>query len=87
MIKFAAKGGKMRTTLDIDKDLLAAAVEATGEETESGAVNEVLREYLRWKNIQDIRSMAGRSMVRDTTAAQSELDKARHEFLENVRRG
>ena len=77
----------MRTTLDIDKKLLAAVVEATGEETESGAVNEVLREYLSWKNIQDIRSMAGRSEVRDTTARQRDLDEKRHEFLEEVRRG
>lgn len=35
----------MLTTLDIDRKLL----DAVGEETESGAVNEVLREYLRWR--------------------------------------
>ena len=75
----------MRTTLDIDRKLLDAVVEATGEETESGAVNEVLREYLRWKNIQDIRSMAGRSKINDTTARQRELDEKRQKFLENLR--
>lgn len=75
----------MLTTLDIDRKLLDAVVEATGEETESEAVNEVLREYLRWKNIQDIRSMAGRSKINDTTARQRELDQKRQKFLENLR--
>ena len=77
----------MRTTLDIDRKLLDAVVEATGEETESGAVNEVLREYLRWKNVQDIRSMAGRSRIEDTTARQRELDRKRLKFLERIRHG
>ncbi len=77
----------MLTTLDIDRKLLDAVVEATGEKTESGAVNEVLREYLSWKNVQDIRSMAGRSKVEDTTARQRKLDKKRHKFLERLRHG
>ena len=77
----------MLTTLDIDRKLLDAVVEATGEKTESGAVNEVLREYLSWQNVQDIRSMAGRSKVEDTTARQRKLDKKRHKFLERLRHG
>ena len=77
----------MLTTLDIDRKLLDAVIEATGEETESGAVNEVLREYLRWKNVQDIRCMAGRSKIEDTTARQRELDRKRHKFLERIRHG
>ena len=75
----------MLTTLDIDRKLLDAVVEATGEETESEAVTEVLREYLRWKNIQEIRSMAGRSRIEDTTARQRDLDRKRHKFLERIR--
>ena len=77
----------MLTTLDIDRKLLDAVVEATGEETESEAINEVLREYLRWKNVQDIRSMAGRSKIEDTTARQRKLDRKRHKFLERIRHG
>ncbi|MXY20661.1 MAG: hypothetical protein F4Y49_04910 [Dehalococcoidia bacterium] len=77
----------MLTTLDLDRKLLDAVVEATGEETESEAVNEVLREYLYWKNVQDIRSMAGHSRVEDTTARQGELDRKRHKFLERIRHG
>ena len=77
----------MITTLDIDRKLLDAVVEATGEETESGAVNGALRAYLRWKNVQDIRSMAGRSRIEDTTARQRQLDRKRHKFLERIRHG
>ncbi len=77
----------MLTTLDIDRKLLDTVVEATGEETESRAVNAVMREYLRWKNVQDIRSMAGRSRIEDTTARQRDLDRKRRKFLERIRRG
>ena len=77
----------MLTTLDIDRKLLDAVVEATEAETESEAVNEALREYLRWKNVQDIRSMAGRSKIEDTTARQRELDRRLHKFLDRIRRG
>ena len=35
----------MRTTLNIDKELIDYAVEATGEKTKSKAVNAALKEY------------------------------------------
>ena len=37
----------MRTTLDVDEELVGKVVEATGEETKSKAVNKALRAYLR----------------------------------------
>ncbi len=77
----------MLTTLDIDKKLLDAVVEATGEKTESGAVEEALKEYIQRKNVQDIRLMAGRSKIEDTTARQRKLDRKRHKFLEEIRHG
>ena len=75
----------MLTTLDIDRKLLDAVVDATGEKTESEAVKEALKEYLHRENVQDIRSMSGRSNIKDTTARQRELDKKRHDFLERIR--
>jgi Arc/MetJ family transcription regulator len=37
----------MRTTLEIDEDLVEKVVQATGEGTKSKAVNKALRAYLR----------------------------------------
>lgn len=47
----------------------------------------VLSRIIRWKNVQDIRSMAGRTKIEDTTARQRELDIKRHKFLERIRHG
>ena len=49
----------MRTTLDIDSNLLDAIVEATGEKTKSRAVNSVLQEYIRRKRVAELREIAG----------------------------
>ena len=49
----------MRTTLELDENLLEATVKATGEKNKGKAVNKALQEYLQWQAIQDLRAMAG----------------------------
>ena len=49
----------MRTTLDVDPDLLAAVVETTGERSKSKAVNKALEEYVRRKRVAELREIAG----------------------------
>ena len=55
----------MRTTLDIDGDLLNKVVDATGEKTKSGAVNAALKEYIRRKHIQEFIDSWGKIVVDD----------------------
>ena len=49
----------MRTTLDVDADLLDAVVETTGERSKSKAVNKALEEYVRRKRVAELREIAG----------------------------
>jgi Arc/MetJ family transcription regulator len=49
----------MRTTLDVDPDLLDAVVETTGERSKSKAVNKALEEYVRRKRVAELREIAG----------------------------
>ena len=49
----------MRTTLDIDPDLLNAVVETTGEHTKTRAVTKALEEYVRRRKVAELREIAG----------------------------
>ena len=50
----------MRTTLNIDEELIDYVVESTGEKTKSKAVNTALKEYVRRRKIDELRAMAGK---------------------------
>ena len=77
----------MRTTLDIDRNLLDSVVEATGEKTKSKAVNAALEEYVRQIKIDELREAAGKYQIDDTRAEQREADKRRQAFLDKLRNG
>ena len=50
----------MRTTLEIDENLLKTVVYMTGEKIKGRAVNKALGEYIQWKAIEGLRAMAGK---------------------------
>ena len=50
----------MRTTLDVDPDLLDAVVEITGERSKTKAVSKALEEYVRRKRVAELREIAGK---------------------------
>ena len=49
----------MRTTLDIDEDLLAEGLRLTGERSKSRAVNKALEGYIRDKYVKELRAALG----------------------------
>ena len=77
----------MRTTLNIDDELLESIVEATGERTKSKAVNAALKEYIRRKHVQELIDSFGRIIVDDYTEEMDRLDLQRQENLESLRNG
>ena len=77
----------MRTTLDIDRELLDKVVEATGERSKTKAVNKALAEYVRRISINEIREMAGKYVIEDTREEQREADRRREAFLGGLRNG
>lgn len=50
----------MRTTLDIDKEVLDEVVRLTGERRKSKAVTKALQDYVRQKKIENLWSLAGK---------------------------
>lgn len=76
----------MLTTLDIDRKLLDAVVEATGEETESEAVNAVMKEYIRRKHVKELIDSWGKVIIDDYSGDQLRLDEERRAFLDSIGR-
>ena len=77
----------MRTTLNIDDELLESIVEATGEKNKSKAVNAALKEYIRRKHVQELIDSWGKIIVDDYTEEMDRLDLQRQEYLESLRNG
>ena len=50
----------MRTTLNIDDDILRGVLEETGMRTKTQAVHEVLKEYVRRKKIEKLIQLQGK---------------------------
>lgn len=50
----------MRTTLDLDQDALAAAMEATPGRTKTSIINEALREYARRRRLRGLLAFEGK---------------------------
>jgi Arc/MetJ family transcription regulator len=71
----------MRTTIDIDEELMKKVVKDTGEKSKSRAVNKVLEEYMRRRAIEDIRAMVGKIQIDDLREEQRAADRKRYEFL------
>ena len=76
----------MRTTLDIDKKLLATVVEMTGEKSKSKAVEEALRAYLRSWAAKKLIEAAGAIDLTGNVEEFRRADSLREEKLERMRR-
>ncbi len=77
----------MRTTLNVDDELLESIVEATGEKNKSKAVNAALKEYIRRKHVQELIDSWGKIIVDDYTEEMDRLDLQRQDYLESLRNG
>lgn len=76
----------MKIAVDIDPKLLETVMEASGEKTESGAVNAALAEYARRKNAQEWIDSWGKIIVDDYSADALRLDDERRAFLDSIGR-
>ena len=50
----------MRTTLEIDEELLSKVMKVTGEKKRSRAVDIALRDYLYWEAVKGLHALAGK---------------------------
>jgi Arc/MetJ family transcription regulator len=72
----------MRTTLDIDPELLERAEEILGEKSPSKTVNKALREIIRKKAVEDLIAMAGKIDLIDNWRELEEQELAEMKRLE-----
>lgn len=49
----------MRTTIDINNDLIFEVMKISGAKTKKGAILVALKEYLRYKKIEELKSLIG----------------------------
>ncbi|MCH8189955.1 MAG: type II toxin-antitoxin system VapB family antitoxin [Chloroflexi bacterium] len=64
----------MRTTLDLDKELLEQVTRMTGEKSKTKAVNRVMEEFVRRKQIEKLRSLKGKIDLVDNWRELEELE-------------
>ena len=69
----------MRTTLDIDSNLLDSVVSATGEKSKSGAVNAALKDYIRRRHVQELIDSWGTIIVDDHSAQALNLEERKRQ--------
>ncbi len=74
----------MRTTLNIDNELLDSVVKATGEKTKSKAVNAALKEYIRRKHVQEFIDSWGKIIVDDYSEEVRKANDERRAFLDAI---
>jgi len=70
----------MRTTVNLDPELLAEVLEDTGERDRGRALNKVMAEHLRRRKIEQLLSLRGKLDIRD------EWEKWEEEELEDMKR-
>lgn len=64
----------MRTTLDLDDDLVAALTERHPDLTKTEAIERAIRLYLREAAVEEIRRRAGSFEIEDTSSSRA-LDR------------
>ena len=65
----------MRTTLDLDKELLEQVTRMTGEKSKTKAVNRVMEEFVRRNKIDELRKAIREGRFRDIENNWRELEE------------
>ena len=76
----------MRTTLDIDSNLLDSVVSATGEKSKSRAVNAALKEYIRRRHVQELIDSWGTIILDDHSGRALELEERKRQAGQAINR-
>ena len=74
----------MRTTLDIDEQVLRDVVEVTGELNKSRAANKALKAYLRAEAVKELIALAGRVDVLDDRDERDRLELQRQQRQDGI---
>ncbi len=65
----------MRTTLDLDDELMAALMRQHPQETKTRAVEHAIESYLRTDALRKLRDLAGRIEIEDASSELRKIDR------------
>ena len=65
----------MRTTLNLSDSLLRELMEVTGSRTKTDAIEEAIREFLRKRKIEKLKSLSGKVQLTDNWRALRRLEQ------------
>ncbi len=64
----------MRTTLNLKKEIIEKAVELSGAKNQSQAVNIILEEYIKQKQVKNLLALKGQLHLEDNLKALREME-------------
>lgn len=76
----------MRTTLDIDEQLLEKAVRLSNKKTKAAAVNEALASYVRSKKLKGLLGLEGKIQIEDNWKELELLESREQRYADRRRR-
>lgn len=53
------KRGSMRTTVDINEELIGEVMKKAGAKTKKSAIETAMKDFLRYKKIEELKNMVG----------------------------
>ena len=62
----------MRTTLDVNPELVEKVVAVTGERTKGRAIDRAMEEFIRMRRLEELRALRGKIRIEDNL---DELDR------------
>ncbi len=75
----------MRTTYDLNSELVEEVMELSGESSKSKAIEKALNEYVRRIKIAELRAMIGQMPIDDLSEESKAADLRREQFLDSLR--
>ena len=67
----------MRTTLDLDEELVAELMKTTAAKTKTEAIHVAMAELIRRKKIEQLKTMSGKVKIAYVRPAQRQADRGR----------
>ena len=77
----------MRTTINLDDDLVAELMQVTQAKTKTDAIHQAMAELIRKLKVKHLKSLSGTLTIADTARAQRRSEKKRQSLHKSLRHG
>jgi len=77
----------MRTTLNLDDDLVTELMKVTHAKTKTDAIHQAMAELIRKAKVKQLKTLSGTTSITDTTKTQRRAEKKRQTLHKGLRHG